>query len=62
MSPEQVHVSAPRASGTCVQLTGFAWAGRQPLTAWAVLEEEALEAHRADHGVVGVVIAGKALP
>lgn len=56
--PKHVHAAAGGTHGGCAQLGGFAFTGRQLLTAWGVIPERALEEH-SDHGLAGVVLAGK---
>ena len=48
-----------RAAGACQQLTGLAWTGRQPITAWA-LAAAASEASHEDEELRGAVVAGRA--
>ena len=64
-SPEQVRAAAG-VEDACVQLLASAWAGKQPLTAWAVVseEEEDIE-EKGGHGeeeAIGLLLAGEALP
>ncbi len=56
--PKHVHAAVGGTRGQCAQLGGFTFTGRQPLTAWGVIPEHSLEEH-SEHGLAGVVLAGK---
>jgi hypothetical protein len=47
------------AAGTCQQLTGLAWTGRQPVAAWALASADS-EASHEDEALRGAVVAGRA--
>jgi hypothetical protein len=55
-APGLLRTRAP--ARACQQLTGFAWTGRQPVTAWAMAWATSEASHH-DEGLRGAVVAGR---